>query len=100
MQRVMRPQKGRVKKMKVKLNHSAIKIVLLHRDVSQNALAKSIGISSAYFSQIGRGVRYPSAEVQRRILDALAPMTFDEIFVIEGSDVHQEDPGGHPEKEG
>jgi len=96
----MRPEKGKVKKMKVKLNNSTIKMVLLQRDVSQNALAKSIGISSAYFSQIARGVRYPSAEVQQRILGALAPMTFDELFVIEGSDVHQDDPGGHPEKEG
>jgi len=68
--------------MKVKLNHSTINTVLVQRNVSQNRLAKSMGISSAYFSQIVRGVRYPSAEVQQRILDALAPLTFDDLFVI------------------
>ncbi len=69
--------------MKVKLNRSAIKTVLVKRNISQNMLATGMGISSGYFSQMVCGTRYPSAKVRQRILDALVPMTFDDLFVIQ-----------------
>ena len=69
--------------MKVKLNRSAIETVLLKKNMSQNMLATTMGISTCYFSQIMCGTRYPSPRLRQRILDALDPLTFDDIFIIE-----------------
>ena len=69
--------------VKVKLNGAAIKMVLAQRNTSQNALAKGMGLSDSYFSQMVRGVRNPSPKMRQRILDGLAPMTFDDLFVVE-----------------
>lgn len=69
--------------VKVKLNGAAIKMVLAQRNTSQNALAKGMGLSDSYFSQMVRGVRCPSPKMRQRILDGLTPMTFDELFVVQ-----------------
>lgn len=69
--------------MKVKINRPAMKKVLVRRNVSQNMLASRIGISGGYFSQMMCGTRYPSGRVRQRILAALAPVTFDDLFIIE-----------------
>ncbi len=69
--------------VKVKLNGSAVKLVLAQRNISQNALAKGMGVSDSYFSQMVRGVRNPSPKMRQMILDGLAPMEFDDLFIVQ-----------------
>jgi transcriptional regulator with XRE-family HTH domain len=69
--------------IKVRLNQAAVLSAIAKRNMSQNMLAIRAGTSSAYISQVLRGVRYPSPAMRRKLQDALAPLTFDEIFVIE-----------------
>ncbi len=50
---------------------------------SQNGWAQRLGLSKGYLSQLVNGRRrYPSAEVQQRLLDALG-LDFDDLFEIE-----------------
>jgi len=72
--------------IKVKMNQSAILLAIARRNMSQNMLAIRSGISSGYISQIMSGTRNPSPAVRQRLQEILAPLTFDDIFIIEESD--------------
>ena len=72
--------------VKVRLNQRAILGAIARRNMSQNMLATRVGSSSGYISQISRGIRYPSPAMRQKLQDVLAPLTFDDIFVIEGND--------------
>ncbi len=53
---------------------------------SQNAWAQRLGLSKGYLSQLVNGRRrYPSADVRRRLLEALE-LEFDELFELESAD--------------
>jgi transcriptional regulator with XRE-family HTH domain len=69
--------------IKVKLNQAAVLWAIAKRNMSQNMLADRAGISSSYISQIIRGTRNPSPLTRQKIQDALQPLTFDDIFIIE-----------------
>ena len=69
--------------LKVKMNQSAVLRAIARRNISQNMLAIRSGISSGYISQIMSGARSPSPAVRQRLQDVLAPLTFDDIFIIE-----------------
>lgn len=69
--------------VKVRLNNQALQLAMARRNMSQNMLAARIGISSGYISQLMRGDRYASPRVRQKILDALNPLTFDDVFIIE-----------------
>ena len=60
--------------------------LLDERDISQNELARLCGLSSGYMSQLVSGTRSPSAQVRRRIQQALGITDFDELFIIERVD--------------
>lgn len=53
---------------------------------SQNVLARRIGVSRSYLSQLINGRREPSPKVREKLLDALCGATFDDLFVIERSE--------------
>ncbi|MBM3143334.1 MAG: helix-turn-helix domain-containing protein [Chloroflexi bacterium] len=72
--------------LKVKLNQIAVLRAIARRNMSQNMLAIRAGTSSGYISQIMCGTRNPSPRMRERILTVLAPLTFDDIFIIEESD--------------
>lgn len=55
---------------------------MARQNISQNELAKKLGITSGYMSQLVCGTRYPSPKVRQRILDVL-DMDFDDVFLIE-----------------
>ena len=53
------------------------------RDISQNELARRVGISSGYLSQLMSGAAHPSPRVRRRLLRVLEASDFDDLFSIE-----------------
>jgi transcriptional regulator with XRE-family HTH domain len=69
--------------VKVKMNQVAVLKAIARRNMSQNMLAIRAGISSGYISQIISGTRNPSPVVRQKLQDVLAPLTFDDIFIIE-----------------
>ena len=72
--------------IRVKLNQAAVLRAIARRNMSQNMLAIRAGTSSGYVSQIICGTRNPSPRMREKLLTVLAPLTFDDIFVIEESD--------------
>ena len=68
--------------LKVKVKGSDIERLLAKRNLSHNAFATRLGISSGYMSQLVRGERYPSAELRAKILRSLRNVTFDDVFEI------------------
>ena len=58
-------------KIKVKMNQTAVLKAIARKNLSQNAIALKAGMSSGYFSQLMRRVRYPSPLARQKILKAL-----------------------------
>ena len=67
----------------VKVNTLKVEKEIARRNLSKNMLAIKAGISSSYISQIFSGTRYPSPRIREKLLQALQPLTFDDIFTIE-----------------
>ncbi|MYC38734.1 MAG: helix-turn-helix transcriptional regulator, partial [Chloroflexi bacterium] len=55
-------------------------------NLTQNELARRIGRSSGYLSQLINGERFPSAETRRRLMRVLGVTDFDVLFVQERVD--------------
>jgi len=70
----------------VKINQPAVLRAIARRNMSQNMLAIRVGSSSGYISQIMCGTRNPSPRMREKLQIALAPLTFDDIFIIEESE--------------
>jgi len=80
--------------IKVKINKSVVLKETARRNMSLNMLAHKAGISSGYISQLISGDRCPSPQLREKIQQALQPLTFDDIFIMEefelnGSEVHE-----------
>ena len=69
--------------LRVTLNRAPVWAFLEERHISQNELARRVGISSGYLSQLMSGARCPSPEVRRRLLRVLG-LDFDDLFTITG----------------
>ena len=52
-------------------------------NVSQNELARLVGTSSSYLSQLMSGHRCPSAAFRKKLMDALGVTDFDDLFYLE-----------------
>ena len=70
----------------VKINREVVEIAMVRNNLSQNALARKIGISSGHMSQVMAGRRRPSPQIRRRMLQYLPGYNFDDLFVIEHGD--------------
>ncbi|MGI2336210.1 MAG: helix-turn-helix domain-containing protein [Dehalogenimonas sp.] len=70
----------------VKVNKAAISRAIARRNMSQNMFATKVGSTSGYISQVMCGSRIPSPKMRGKIQEALAPLTFDDIFIIEEND--------------
>ena len=68
--------------MKVKLKSTQIKTILIRKNLSQNWLAKRIGTSTGYMSQLMNGSRSPSPKIREKIIKSLGITEFDDIFQI------------------
>jgi transcriptional regulator with XRE-family HTH domain len=84
--------------IKVKINKSVVLKETARRNMSLNMLAHKAGISSGYISQLISGDRYPSPQLRGKIQQALQPLTFDDIFILEDVD-ESISPGGVSEDE-
>ncbi len=69
-------------RLRVKLNPDPVWAFLDERDISQNELARLVGISSGYRSQLMSGSAHPSREVRQRLLRVLGTTDFDALFTI------------------
>jgi len=76
----------RVKMNKVKLRPKPIENLLIRKNLSQNWLARRIGISSAYMSQLLCGKRSLSPLMRRKFLDYFQDLCFDDLFEIKEMD--------------
>lgn len=72
--------------LKVLFKQREVEQFLTRRNLSQNAFAERLGISSGYMSQLMRGSRYPSAGLRARILRSLKKISFDDVFEIVDDD--------------
>jgi len=75
--------------LKVMVRQREVEHFLTKRNLSRNAFAGRLGISSGYMSQLMRGNRFPSAELRAKILRSLKNVTFDDIFEIVDADEAQ-----------
>ena len=55
---------------------------LARRNYSQNGLARSLGVSSGYLSQLINGHRYASPDLRRKLMEFLGVDDFDAIFEL------------------
>ena len=71
---------------RVILNAVAVWRLLDQRGISQNELARLVGISSGYMSDLMSGKRSPSPHMRRGIQQALGVTDFDDLFIIQRID--------------
>ena len=61
---------------------------LLNRlNMTQNELARLVGTSSGYLSQLMSGTRCPSADMRKRLMEALGVTRFEDLFILEQAHV-------------
>ena len=68
---------------RVRLKAEEVWELLNRLNLTQNELARRIGRSSGYLSQLINGERCPSAETRRRLMQVLGVSDFDDLFVLE-----------------
>ena len=68
---------------RVTRNPAPVWVFLDERDISQNELARRVGISSGYLSQLMSGSAHPSPEVRQSLQRELG-LDFDDLFTISG----------------
>ncbi len=69
--------------IRVKLNRKVVEREIVRRNLSLNMVAIKAGLSSGHLSQIVSGNRYPSPQTRQKLLKALQPLTFDDVFIME-----------------
>ena len=70
------------KPLRVTLKPDPVWAFLEERDISQNELARRVGISSGHISQLMSGEAHPSPELRQRLLRVLGITDFDDLFTI------------------
>ena len=55
-------------------------------NMSQNELARLIGRSSSFVSDLFNGRRYASPETRRRLMEVLQVTCFKDLFILEETD--------------
>ena len=68
---------------RVKLSPHRVWAILNRRNLTQNELARLVGTSSSYLSQLMSGHRCPSAAFRKKLMDALGVTDFDDLFIME-----------------
>ena len=74
---------GRRPFLKVWLNGPAVWQRLGRYNISQNDLARRIGVTSGYFSLLVNGKRCPSPRTRQRLQEVLGNAEFDDLFILE-----------------
>ena len=68
---------------RVRLNPHKVWAILNRLNMTQNELARLLGTSSSYLSQLMSGHRRPSAAFRKKLMDALGVTDFDDLFIME-----------------
>ena len=71
---------------RVRLKAEVVWELLNRLNLTQNELARRIGRSSGFMSQLINGERCPSGETRQRLMDVLGVTDFDVLFVMERVD--------------
>ena len=71
---------------RVRLKAEVVWELLNRLNLTQNELARRIGRSSGFMSQLINGERFPSGETRQRLMDVLGVTDFDVLFVQERVD--------------
>ena len=71
---------------KVKLNARAVWDRLNRLNMTQNELARLVGVTSGYLSRLINGTRCPSPPMRRRLQEALGCSDFDDLFIVVRAD--------------
>ena len=68
---------------RVRLDPQKVWELLNRLNMTQSELARLLGTSSSYLSQLMSGHRCPSAAFRKRLMDALSVTDFDDLFYLE-----------------
>ena len=68
--------------MVVAIRNERIRKILARKNMSQNCFGMRIGVSSSYMSQLMSGIRNPSPELRKKIMNNLSEYSFDDLFEI------------------
>ena len=68
---------------RVKLDPHKVWALLNRLNMTQNELARLVGTSSSYLSQLMSGHRCPSAAFRKKLMNALGITRFDDLFYQE-----------------
>ena len=80
----MKVNNRRIKRpLSLTINDVALWQYLMKNNLSQNELGRRLGISSGYMAQLICGKRSPSPKLRQKMLEVLAPLTFEDLFHIE-----------------
>ena len=77
---------GRRASRKVLLRAEAVWERLNRLNMSQNELARMLGISTGHLSRLINGRRCPSPRMRKLLMDALDCPAFDDLFVVVSGD--------------
>ena len=75
--------KRRQRTCRVRLDPRKVWAILDRLNMSQNELARLLGTSSSYLSQLMSGHRRPSATFRKKLMDILGVTDFDDLFILE-----------------
>ena len=76
----------KARKPMVKVNPRAVWDQLARLNMSQNDMARRIGISSGHLSRLISGSRNPSPRMRSRLQEALDCPEFDKLFIVVRTD--------------
>lgn len=71
---------------KVMVKDTALWEFMAKHNLSQKELARKLGISQGYASQLVCGVRCPSPRLRRTMLEVMSPLSFEQLFSIEAAE--------------
>ena len=72
--------------MKVRLNTRAVWDRLARQNMSQNEMARRLGVTSGYVSQLINSKRCPSPGLRVRLQEVLGGASFQELFIVVDND--------------
>ncbi len=70
--------------LKTTVNEMVLWDFMTKNNLSQKEMAGRLGVSPGYVSQILCGLRHPSPKLRRTMLEAMQPLTFSDLFTVEG----------------
>ena len=68
---------------RVRLDPHKVWALLNRLNMTQNELARLVGTSSSYLSQLMSGKRCPSAAFRKKLMSALGVTRFEDLFYLE-----------------